>query len=120
MIQETLVKIKMIYDSFLGFLKYVGPLTNMCHKSSHSRVRCFWMKIYYNKKFSPCIIMMSCSSSRSEMFFKIGVFKNFTNFTRKHLCCSLPVDARRRFNVDTTSDVVSTLKRRRVSTGSFK
>ena len=23
------------------------------------------------------------------MFFKIGVLKNFANFTRKHLCCSL-------------------------------
>ena len=25
-------------------------------------------------------------SSRSEMFLKIMVFKNFANFTRKHLC----------------------------------
>ena len=28
-------------------------------------------------------------SSRSQMFFKISVLKNFANFTRKHLCCSL-------------------------------
>ena len=27
--------------------------------------------------------------SRSQMFFKIGVLKNFENFTRKHLCWSL-------------------------------
>ena len=26
------------------------------------------------------------SSSRSQMFFKIDVLKNFINFTRKHLC----------------------------------
>ena len=29
------------------------------------------------------------SSSRSQMFFKIGVLKNFPNFTGKHLCWSL-------------------------------
>ena len=28
-------------------------------------------------------------SSRSQMFFKIGVFKNFAIFTEKHLCRSL-------------------------------
>ena len=28
-------------------------------------------------------------SSRSQIFFKIGVLKNFTTFTGKHLCCSL-------------------------------
>ena len=28
-------------------------------------------------------------SSRSQMFFKIGVFKNLRNFTGKHLCWSL-------------------------------
>ena len=28
-------------------------------------------------------------SSRSQMFFKIGVLKNFANFTGKHLCWSL-------------------------------
>ena len=28
-------------------------------------------------------------SSRSQMFFKKGVLKNFAKFTEKHLCCSL-------------------------------
>ena len=28
---------------------------------------------------------------RSQMFLKIGVLKNFANFTGKHLCCSLPL-----------------------------
>ena len=30
-----------------------------------------------------------CKSSRSQLFFKIGVLKNFANFTGKHLCLSL-------------------------------
>ena len=30
-----------------------------------------------------------CRSSRSQMFFKIGALKTFTNFTGKHLCWSL-------------------------------
>ena len=30
-----------------------------------------------------------CRSSRSQMFFKIGILKNFANFTGKHLCWSL-------------------------------
>ena len=28
-------------------------------------------------------------NSRSQMFFKIGILKNFANFTAKHLCWSL-------------------------------
>ena len=31
----------------------------------------------------------SCKSSRLHMFFKMGVLKNFTIFTEKHLCWSL-------------------------------
>ena len=31
----------------------------------------------------------SCRSSRSQMFFRIDVQKNFANFTGKHLCWSL-------------------------------
>ena len=33
-------------------------------------------------------------SSCSQMFFRIGVLKNFANFTRKHLCWSLFFDKR--------------------------
>ena len=32
---------------------------------------------------------MSCRSSRSQMFLKIDVLRNFASFTRKHLCWSL-------------------------------
>ena len=34
-------------------------------------------------------ILVKLRSSCSQMFFKIGVFKNFTNFTNKHLCWSI-------------------------------
>ena len=33
--------------------------------------------------------LSACRSSRSQMFFKIGVLKNFAIFTGKHLCWSL-------------------------------
>ena len=32
---------------------------------------------------------LTYESSLSQMFFKIGVLKNFVNFTGKHLCWSL-------------------------------
>ena len=37
-------------------------------------------------------------SSRSQMFFKIGVLNNFTNFTGKHLCSSLFLSDLKAFN----------------------
>ena len=36
-----------------------------------------------------CHLMLKCRSSRSQMFFKIGVFINFAIFTGKHPCWSL-------------------------------
>ena len=42
---------------------------------------------YANSKIgTKCVITRS---SRSQIFFKIGVLKDFANFTGKHLCCSL-------------------------------
>ena len=35
------------------------------------------------------IVSATCRSSRLEVFCKIGTFKNFAKFTRKHLCQSL-------------------------------
>ena len=65
---------------------------------------CHWiyMKIpvvefFFQRKFSffkescqllACIFTKS-RSSRSQMFFKIGTFKNLANFTGKYLCWSL-------------------------------
>ena len=39
-----------------------------------------------NNNFTEIAILRS---SRSQKFFKIGVLKNFTNFTGKHLCWNL-------------------------------
>ena len=33
-------------------------------------------------------VMRKYRSSRSQMFFKIGILKHFANFTGKHLCWS--------------------------------
>ena len=38
-----------------------------------------WLNLVTSKAFR---------SSRSQMFYKIGVLKNFAKFTRKHLCWS--------------------------------
>ena len=42
-----------------------------------------------DQKRKQLIICTTFRSSRSQMFFKIGVLKNFAIFTEKHLCWSL-------------------------------
>ena len=42
--------------------------------------------VYVSKYSHNYFSKMRIRSSRSQMFFKIGVLKNFTNFTLKHLC----------------------------------
>ena len=54
--------------------------------------------IRYTKKHAPKLNnknfinsgkkLLHFRSNHSQMFFKIGAFKNFTKFTRKHLCSS--------------------------------
>ena len=51
-------------------------------------------KVYFIKSFaasktSLVLIKNRCRSSRSQMFFRIGVLKKFAMFTEKHLCWSL-------------------------------
>ena len=55
------------------------------------------MKYVFHNKFSQYdnayfmnqkTLSLNFKSSRSQMFFKIGVLKNFTIFPRKHLCWS--------------------------------
>ena len=48
-------------------------------------IRNIWMLIV-NSKMSP---LLHKKLDYSQMFFKIGVLKNFANFTVKHLCWSL-------------------------------
>ena len=45
-------------------------------------------KTTYRKQFI-IVFLKRDRNSRSQMYFKIGVFKNFANFTGKHLCWSL-------------------------------
>ena len=49
----------------------------------------YFMKSFAAAKASSAFIKNRYRSSRSQMFFKIGVVKNFAMFTRKHLCWSL-------------------------------
>ena len=41
------------------------------------------------KKKSAKSLVWDCGDSLSQMFFKIGILKNFANFTGKHMCWSL-------------------------------
>ena len=41
------------------------------------------------KKYKEISIYINLDQSRSQMFVKIGVLKNFENFTGKHLCWDL-------------------------------
>ena len=49
----------------------------------------YFMKSFAAAKASLVFIKSRCRSSRSQMFFKTGVHKNFAMFTGKHLSCSL-------------------------------
>ena len=54
-----------------------------------SLFKAYFMKSFAAAKSSLVFIKNRCRGSRSHMFFKIGVLKNFTIFTGKHLCWSL-------------------------------
>ena len=45
--------------------------------------------MFYKTFINHCRKLLHFRSSRSPIFFKIGVFKNFTKFTGEHLCWSL-------------------------------
>ena len=48
----------------------------------------FYMKVNIKLKWVK-VDCWECRSSRSQIFLKIGVLKNYKNFTEKHLCWSL-------------------------------
>ena len=69
------------------------------------------LQFLYNARRTFVMELFTCNFSETTSLFSFEFFKTF----RKKSC---PVDTQRRFNVDTTScEVVSTLKRLRVSTG---
>ena len=50
----------------------------------------FWLKtITTERQLGVATDFAVSGSSSSQMLFKIGVLKNFANFTGKHLCRSL-------------------------------
>ena len=57
------------YTYTIRFLKYMWPFFNIMHDKVNKHA--------INQKQPP------------EVFYKKGIFKNFTKFTRKHLCQSL-------------------------------
>ena len=66
-------------------VEFIGP------KSVLSLATCV---LLLNRCICPCPLSRHlqshlCRSSRSQMFFKKDVLKNFANFTGKHLCWSL-------------------------------
>ena len=48
-----------------------------------------WGLMIVKLAWKMLVIELTFRSSRSQTFFKIGVLKNFANFTGKHLCWSL-------------------------------
>ena len=64
-----------IHD-YSSYTLFTGDLLN----------ECLW-KI--NQGSQKSILFCSYRSSRSEMFFKVGILKNFAIFTGEHLCWSL-------------------------------
>ena len=91
----------------LSLLSLVVPLVvTRCHWLSFVVTRCTTRLSFYKRsklnvfliRFLPClyttkiwlnlITLKVFRSSRSQMFYKVGVFKNFAKFTGKHLCWS--------------------------------
>ena len=71
------------YFSVQSCLLTVGQHYTVLHSITQ-----FWLRQINTTLFSS-EKMTVCRSSRSQMFFKIGVLKNFALFTGKHLCWSL-------------------------------
>ena len=55
----------------------------------HQFLRSILWRVFAAVKASFAFIKNRCRSSRRQMFFNIGVIKNFAMFTQKHLCWSL-------------------------------
>ena len=63
--------------------KLVLPWSGKCGSSYSSIFKAYLIKTFAAAKASLVFIKNRCRSSRSQMFLKIGVFKNFPIFTRK-------------------------------------
>ena len=76
---------------WISMLTHFMSVVSVYNPCKHQNLRYFDVFREYTK--SPMtwkrLIWQIIRSSRSQMFFKIGVLKNFANFTGKHLCWSL-------------------------------
>ena len=79
----------MLYDSELRLSK-LNSLPPLIIQGKRELVK------YSDLQKNPFYVytVSSFRSSRSQMFFKIRVLKNFARFTRKHLCWSLFLNTR--------------------------
>ena len=69
---------------------FITPTNLLKENLTYSSIfKAYFMKIFAAAKASLVFIKNRRRSSRSQMFFKIGVLKNFAIFTGKHLRWSL-------------------------------
>ena len=61
----------------------------VCDSFKTDSVNVMKNKRLVTKKYKEISIYINLDQSRSQMFVKIGVLKNFENFTGKHLCWGL-------------------------------
>ena len=68
----------------------ITPTSLLKKNLTYSSVfKTYFMKSFAATKASLIFMKNRCRSSRSQMFFKISILKNFAMFTGKHLCWSL-------------------------------
>ena len=85
---QLIFKASLIFKSILELASSVILKEREFYESKHVVVACRYLKIWDLLSFLYATQYRS-RSSRSRMFFKIGVLKNFAIFTGKYLCWSL-------------------------------
>ena len=71
---------------WLSLAHFTTTMFHFCTHSKYDRTR-YFLDIYWG--YSNEALARNGRSSRLQMFFKIGVLKNFAIFTGKHLCWNL-------------------------------
>ena len=82
LLQEMLINIKTHH--------FHSSINHQEHLSHRTLITNYFRPVDIVKFLRTAFFVLNSSrSSRLQMFFKIGVFKSFANFTGKHLCWSL-------------------------------
>ena len=125
--KDTSIDQSMILQ-FVFFQLYIMSISDCCYYQN----KCFFSIIFYSsgdgetkqnkkrlskqklshgpstlKSISPALQKETLRSSRSQMFFKIAVFKNFTILSRKYLCWSFLLKACIFLKKETPAQVLS-------------